>query len=427
MYEAFQNLGFSPADILFPREGIDLTKWAVIACDQFSSQPDYWQAVARTVGDAPSTLRLILPEAELKSPEVDRHIRDINAAMERYWAEGVWRELGDTLIYVERTQSDGRVRHGLVGKIDLDRYDFTPGSGALIRATEGTVLSRIPPRVRVRRDAPVELPHVMLLMDDPADTVLGPLRGLSHGGALYDFPLQQGGGVLRGWTVPPERMDGIAGALSALADPKEMERKYGLSGVSPLLFAVGDGNHSLAAAKQCYEDRKRETPPEQWALLPERYALAEVVNLHDPALEFEPIHRCVSGVSPEDLLRAFREAWPSAVEGRHPGHVIEFVWAGQSLVLTVPDPRSQLAVGTLQSFLDEYLDAHGGDIDYIHGDQAARDLGNRPGCMAFLLPPMGKDQFFKTVMADGVLPRKTFSMGQARDKRYYLEGRRLRT
>src|SRR5699024_8949424 len=231
------------------------------------------------------------------------HIADINGAMNRYLAEGVFQTLPGSLFYIERTQSDGKVRHGLIGMVDLDQYDFTPGSGALIRATEGTVLSRIPPRVKVRQDAPIELPHVMLLIDDPDRTVIEPLTAASGDmETLYDFDLQQGGGHLKGWKLSAQQMDAVADALLDLCAPAEMEKKYGLRDAAALLFAVGDGNHSLATAKQCYENLKQVTPKEQWASLPARYALVEVVNNHDDALQFEPIHRVLFDVKPQDFM-----------------------------------------------------------------------------------------------------------------------------
>ena len=425
MNQKFEALPFRPADILLP-QGTDMTKWAVVACDQFTSQPEYWQAVEETVGDAPSALRLILPEAKLNDPDVDGHIADINAAMQQYLDEGVFQAYPDALFYIERTQSDGRVRHGLIGRIDLEQYDFTPGSGALIRATEGTVLSRIPPRVRVRQNAPIELPHVMLLIDDPDRTVIEPLTAASGGmEALYDFDLQQGGGHLRGWKLTAEQMDAVADALTALCTPEAMERKYGLRDAAPLLFAVGDGNHSLATAKQCYENLKQVTPEDQWASLPARYALVEVVNNHDDALQFEPIHRVLFNVVPEQVLEAFKACYPGAHEGTGEGHAIAYTCAGRSGVITVPQPKMQLEVGTLQAFLDAYLKEHGGEVDYIHGDEVTDELGSKPGNIGFKLPAMGKEQLFKTVMADGVLPRKTFSMGHAQDKRYYVEARKI--
>ncbi|WP_455580805.1 DUF1015 domain-containing protein [Dysosmobacter sp.] len=426
MNEEFQPLGFFPADILLPRAA-DMTRWAVVACDQFTSQPEYWQAVEDTVGDAPSALRLILPEARLNEPDVDEKIRRINETMDAYLKGSVFRTLENTLLYIERTQSDGKIRRGLIGMVDLERYDYTPGSGALIRATEGTVLARIPPRVKVRREAPIELPHVMLLIDDPAGTVIEPLaEKKAEMEQIYAFPLMQGGGRVAGWRMTPGQMAGAAGALAALADPGETERKYGLPGAAPMLFAVGDGNHSLAAAKACYEELKQQTPQERWADLPARYALVEVVNNHDDALQFSPIHRCLFGVEPQAVLTALREYYQGAFEGRGPGHVIAYTAQGCSGTITVPNPRCQLAVGTLQEFLDAYLKDHGGTLDYIHGDDVADRLGSQPGNLAFKLPPMEKEQLFKTVMADGVLPRKTFSMGHAQDKRYYVEARRIR-
>ena len=313
MNKKFEKLGFYPADILLPKEA-DMSKWAVVACDQFTSQPEYWQAVENYVGESPSALRLILPEAKLNLPDVEEEIRRINTSMEQYLRENIFKSFEQSMIYMERTQSDGKVRHGLIGMVDLEQYDFTPGSGALIRATEGTVLERIPPRVKVRQDAPIELPHVMLLIDDPAGTVIEPLANAS--GAMtpvYDFTLQQGGGHLKGWKLTEQQIDAVADALADLCTVEEMERKYGLKDVAPLLFAVGDGNHSLATAKQCYENLKKVTPESEWAALPARYALVEVVNNHDEALQFEPIHRVLFGVEPEQVLSELKAFYPAPV------------------------------------------------------------------------------------------------------------------
>lgn len=426
MNTKFKSIGFYPADILLP-ESADMTKWAVVACDQFTSQPEYWQAVEETVGNAPSTLRLILPEARLNEPNVENSIAEINGAMRKYLDSGVFRTLEQSLIYIERTQSDGTVRHGLIGMVDLEHYDFTPGSGALIRATEGTVLERIPPRVRVRKDAPIELPHVMLLIDDPAKTVIEPLTDATgQMEQLYSFSLQQDGGSLEGWKLTEAQMDAVAEAMSHLATGDEMEKKYGMADAAPLLFAVGDGNHSLATAKRCYEDLKQVTPEEEWAALPARYALVEVVNNHDDALQFEPIHRVLFGVEPEAVLDALKDFYPGAFDGMGEGHVIAYTHAGGSGTITIPNPKVQLAVGSLQSFIDTYLRDHVGEVDYIHGDDVTDELGSKPGNLGFKVPGMEKEQLFKTVMADGVLPRKTFSMGHAQDKRYYVEARKIR-
>ena len=427
MDKRFEQTAFFPADILLPQVS-EMEKWPVVACDQFTSQPEYWENAEKIVGDAPSALRLVLPEAYLNSAEVNRRIAAINASMERYLADGVFKTLPDSLIYLERTQSDGRVRHGLLGCIDLEQYDFTPGSGALIRATEGTVLERIPPRVRVREHAPLELPHVMLLIDDPKGTVIEPLAGeTGRMETLYDTELMLGGGHVKGWRLTDEQMSRAAASLNALKSPEAMAEKYGMAGAAPLLFAVGDGNHSLATAKACYEKLKKETPEAQWASLPARYALVEVVNLHDDALTFEPIHRVLFHVDGQDLWAAFRAFYPAAHTGAGAGHTVEVCGQGLDGAWTVPAPSAQLAVGTLQAFLDDYCKRRPEvEIDYIHGDDVVRKLGGQPGNLGFLLPPMGKDQLFRTVMADGVLPRKTFSMGEAQDKRYYLEARKIR-
>ena len=427
MNSAFSPLGFLPADILLPRD-CDLSRWSVVACDQYTSQPDYWQRVEQRVGDAPSALRLILPESMLEDGRTQEHIRDINATMDSYLEQGRFELLPDALIYVERTLDNGRVRRGLVGRVDLEQYDYTPGSAALIRATEGTVLSRIPPRVAVRRGASLELPHVMLLVDDGERTVIEPLSAQT--GAmrpLYDFDLMERGGHVAGWQLTDGQADQVAGALARLARPDVFETKYDAAGKPVLLFAVGDGNHSLATAKASYEEQKQHTPPEQWAGLPGRYALVELVNLHDEALEFEPIHRVVFGVEPEQLLADLLAAYPGAHPGEGEGHVLRYVHEKGRGAVTVPNPAAQLAVGTLQTFLDGWLaDRPGARIDYVHGDDVTQGLAAQPGNIGFLLPPMGKDQLFRTVVHDGVLPRKTFSMGEAHDKRFYLEARRIK-
>ena len=426
MNKKFNKLGIKPADILLPRD-CDMTRWAVVACDQFTSQPEYWEEVDRIAGDAPSTLRLILPESKLNDPDVEQHIADINRSMADYLARDIFKTYGDAIIYIERSQSDGEIRHGLVAAVDLEQYDYTPGSGSLVRATEGTVLERIPPRVRVRKDAPIELPHVMLLIDDPDKTCIEPITAATASmEPVYDFELMMKGGHLKGWLLNNDQIDALADALEKLSTSEAMEKKYGLKGVAPLLFAVGDGNHSLATAKTCYENLKKVTPQEQWADLPARYALVEIENLHDDALKFEAIHRVVFGVDPQALLEAFKSFYPGAREGEGEGHTIAYTCAGGKGFITVPEPKVQLAVGTLQNFLDAYLKEHGGEVDYIHGDAVTDELGAKPGNIGFKLPAMGKDQLFKTVIADGVLPRKTFSMGHAEDKRYYVEGRKIR-
>ena len=425
MNNLFKDLGFAPADILLPKKA-DLTKWAVVACDQFTSEPEYWEEVDRIVGDAPSTRRLILPEAHLNDSDVEDQIAAINHNMKEYLSADLFTEYRDALIYIERTQSDGKVRHGLIGKVDLDAYDFTPGSGALIRATEGTVLDRIPPRVRVRKDAPIELPHIMVLIDNPEKTVIEPLTAATGSmQLLYDFDLMQGGGHIKGWLLNDAQKKAVAAALRALAEPAVQEAKYGLKDAAPLLYAMGDGNHSLATAKRCFEDLKAQFGEKAYES-PARYALVELVNNHDDALQFEPIHRVLFGVDPKRLLADLKAAFPGSFEGEGEGHVIRYHYGNTDGAVTVPHPAAQLAVGTLQGFLDAYKKDHSYEIDYIHGEEAVLRLSSAPDAIGFFLPPMGKEQLFKTVMADGVLPRKTFSMGHAQDKRYYLEARKIK-
>ena len=426
MDKCFEGLPFVPADILLPKD-CEYSKWSVAPCDQYTSQPEYWQRVEEYVGSAPSALRLILPESCLEGPDVETDIMDVNNTMTRYLREGRFRTLPDAMIYVERTLSGGRTRRGLLGMVDLEQYDYEPGSGTLIRGTEGTVLTRIPPRVAVRKNAPIELPHAMLLADDPDRTIMDPLTAAKGGmEVLYDFDLMEQGGHLKGWLLGEEEKAAVASALRLLADPTAFRLRYGRDSGAPLLFAVGDGNHSLATAKECYERQKKLTPQDKWDSLPARFALCELVNLHDSSLEFEPIHRVLFGVDPVELVMSLCAAFPGAHPGEGEGHVLHYVHTGGEGAVTIPSPKAQLEVGSLQPFLDEYVKSHGVRIDYIHGEDVARQLGRLPGNLAFLLPAMGKDQLFPTVIRDGVLPRKTFSMGHAHDKRFYLEARKIR-
>lgn len=417
------GLPFRPAGILLPRD-CDMSLWSVVACDQYTSRPEYWQRVENRVGRAPSTLRMILPESCLEGPSVETDIMEINNTMSRYLREGRFQEYPNALIYVERTLDSGKLRRGLIGAVDLEAYDYEPGATSAIRATEGTVMARVPPRVAVRKNAPIELPHVMLLVDDPQRGIIEPLSARTgEMECLYDFDLMERGGHIKGWLLTEDLK---ALVLQALED-KKVRADQDLDG---LLFAVGDGNHSLATAKACYERRKEMTASSQWPDLLSRYALCEVVNLHDDSLAFEPIHRLVFGVRPEDLLDALIEYYPSAIQGGDEGHTLSFYinrWSQGEI--TVIRPESRLPAGTLQSFLDRYIAAHPKvRVDYIHGaDEAKKLAGEREDAIAFLMPPMGKEELFPTVIHDGVLPRKTFSMGEAHDKRFYLEARKIRT
>lgn len=415
------------ADILLPpREEIEKGKWAAIACDQFTSEPAYWQEAAALVGDALSTLSLMLPEvylAEAQSRLPAIH-RAMNAALCTLLVSHP-----DSMIAVERTQSDGRVRRGLVAAIDLEHYDFNKGATSLIRATEGTVLSRIPPRVAVRRDATVELPHVMLLIDDPEATVLEPLFTPEASDArevAYDTDLMLGGGHIKGSFLTQQQQDTVLQSLDALVTPEAMGKRYGDTSLAPLLFAVGDGNHSLATAKTAYEEIKAAIGAEAAAAHPARYALAEIVNLHDSALSFEPIYRVVFHVDPTALMNDL-QGYIATLDGTSAPQTIRCIGAFDEVTLKVAHPVQQLTVGTLQAFLDQYVKDHPeAEVDYIHGEDSLASLANAPDAIGFLFEGMEKSQLFRTVIYDGALPRKTFSMGHARDKRYYMECRKIK-
>ena len=414
---------FYPANIMLPDfNKVEGTKWSVIACDQHTSEPEYWEAAKEISKDSPTTLELILPEVYLS--ETETRVPKINATMKDY-INGVLNEHENAMIYVERVQSDGEIRRGLVGMIDLEHYDYHKGATSLVRATEGTVLDRIPPRVAVRRDAAIELPHVMVLIDDPDKTVIEPeIDACKSYEKAYDFELMLGGGHIKGWFVSDEGKKRIDEALCALSTPEAMKKKYG-GDYAPLPFAVGDGNHSLASAKAAYEEVKAKLGDAALAH-PARYALAEIVNLHDEALKFEPIYRVMFGVSPVSVLAALNE-YAANLDGSERPQKVEYIHAGGEGSLVFKRPTQQLTVGTLQNFIDDYVAAHPeASVDYIHDVDATEALSRQENAIGFIFDGMGKDQLFKTVICDGALPRKTFSMGHSADKRYYLECRKIK-
>lgn len=413
---------FRPADILIPKN-IDMTKWSVVACDQYTSEPEYWKKTEEFVGNAPSALRVVFPEIYLD--EGEERIEKINAKMEEYLQSGIFAVYPDRMVYVERTMDSGRVRRGIVGAVDLEDYEYTPGAGSPVRATEGTVLERIPPRVKIRENAPVELPHVMLLIDDRDRSVIEKIdkNGLEK---VYDFDLMMDGGHLTGYLLGEEEQTRILAALDKLASKDEFEKRYDARGKNPLVFAVGDGNHSLATAKTCWENLKKELPEEEWHNHPARFALVELVNLYDSSLEFEAIHRVVFGVDPQHVVDCFLRYYEGASLTDNGGQLIRYIYRDGAGYLYVKDAPSQLAVGTLQKFLDEYIEKVEGRIDYIHGEDVTEKLSGEEGNIGFLLPAMEKDELFRTVIHDGVLPRKTFSMGEAKEKRFYLEAKKIR-
>ena len=410
---------FLPADILLPKTD-RMDKWAVIACDQFTSDPAYWERVRKTAEGAVSTINLILPEAELGTEQEPAHTELINKTMQEYLNSDVFTTYKDSYVYVERTLENGSVRMGLVGKVDLDAYDYSIGATSAIRATERTVKERIPPRQRVRRNAPIELPHILMLCDDHEKKLIEPIAAKKNTlPKLYDFDLMEQGGHITGWLVSGKDAEEFNAALTAYT--ATVGEKYkGLKGV-PMVFAVGDGNHSLATAKSCYEELKAQNPDKDLSNHPARYALVELENIHDPAQAFEPIHRVVFNTDPKKLLDTLQK--DACADG---GFECQWYTETDSGTIYLDRKKSELAVGVLQAFLDDYLKENAGEVDYIHDDDALISLAKQHGAIGFLLPAMEKSQLFRGVIADGILPRKTFSMGHSREKRYYLEGRKIK-
>ena len=434
----YPSIGIQVPRIFLPRPGVNLNKWAVIACDQFTSQPEYWKNVEETVGNAPSTLNLIFPEVYLDKPGADERIQRIQQTMRDYLSEGLL-ESHDGMLYVER-QVGGRLRKGLVLALDLEHYDYNKGSRSLIRATEGTIIERLPPRMRIREGARLELPHILVLIDDPERTVIEAVgKSKTHLSKLYDFGLMAGSGHLKGYLVDDPNIEtGIISALEQLANPQAFTAKYGIGRDQPvLLFAMGDGNHSLATAKAIWEKKKAQVGMDH----PSRYALVEIENVHDEGLEFAPIHRVVFGLK-QDIFGGMKEYYRfgySFTQCKDQSEMVARVCNATGTpqvigvvspqgfgIVEITNPSSNLPVGTLQSFLDDFLKHTDAEkIDYIHGEEVVFTLGQQPGNMAFFLPGMNKSELFKTVILDGALPRKTFSMGEAHEKRFYMESREI--
>ncbi len=432
------DLGIQIPQVYLPKPGIDLTKWAVIACDQFTSQPEYWNQVEKIVGDAPSTLNLTFPEVYLEQPGGEQRIENIQSTMRKYMDEGILQP-HDGIVYVER-MIDGRTRKGIILALDLEAYDYNKGSSSLIRATEGTIVDRLPPRIKIRQGATVELPHILVLIDDPERTVIEPLSAAkSKLEKLYDFDLMLDSGHLTGYAVNEELENKVVDALRGLAKPETFATKYGIGqNQSVLLFAMGDGNHSLATAKAIWEKMKSEVGMDH----PSRYALVEIENVHDEGLTFEPIHRVLFGLK-KDLFAELEKYFGANFSYRPVASADEMVQAVDSAsgekqviglvgggkefgVIEITNPSSNLPVGTLQPFIDSFL-KHGGaeKVDYVHGEEVTVKLGSKPHHAGFYLPGMHKSDLFKTVILDGALPRKTFSMGDAHEKRFYMEARKI--
>ena len=412
------------ANILLPKD-VDTTKWSVVACDQYTSEPEYWKEVEKEVGSSPSTLNLILPELYLEDTDVEDRIKKINKTMEEYLDESMFNEYKDTMIYLERTQKDGKVREGLMAMVDLEDYSYEKGSQTLIRATEKTVIERIPPRLKVRENASLELPHIMILIDDEKKNIIESLKDkVTSEDVVYDFDLMENGGHIKGYKLSDEVINGIESGLESLMDKDYFEKKYNVKNKGVLLFAMGDGNHSLATAKANYENLKKTMSEDEYLNNPARYALVEVVNLHSPALEFEPIHRVIFNTDVNNLIEELYKYYDINEDGD--GEYFELVTKDFDKRLYISNPKSNIAVGSIQMFLDDYLKDHSGKLDYIHGDETTRSMGSEEGNVGILFEAMPKEELFRTVILDGALPRKTFSMGHSYDKRYYLEARKIK-
>lgn len=417
------STAFKSADILLPKSA-DMEKWAVVACDQYTSEPEYWADVENITKGAKSAYNLILPEVFLEDSDVDDRIEKIHENMEQYLSDETFEEYKDSLIYIERVQSDGKIRAGIIGALDLEEYDYHKGSDSQVRATEATVVERIPPRLKVRNGAKIELPHIMILIDDREKAVIEPLSDKKENmKKLYDFSLMKNGGAISGYLLSDDMKDKIFAELDKLADLDKFNEKYGLNETSPLVYAMGDGNHSLATAKEYYEQLKRENPDKDLSNHPARYALVEIVNLHSPALEFEAIHRIVTGIDRADILSKMICELDLTEDKSE--QKIQIMQDGQLKDMYIHKPTSKLTVGSLQNFLDKYLAENSGKIDYIHGIDVLKKLSMADDSVGFILPDMGKEELFPTVICDGALPRKTFSMGHAEDKRFYIEARKI--
>lgn len=424
----YSDIALASPDILLPAAGTDLSKWAVIACDQYTSEPEYWRKADEFVGTAPSALRIVLPEVYLPletEAEQQKRLENIATTIDSYLNSGIWDKPREGFIVLDRSTPIHPSRKGLIAAFDLEKYSYTPGNRELIRATEGTVLSRIPPRVKIRANAKVELPHIMILIDDPEGTVVERAWDAADGRQepCYDTDLMADSGHIKGYFID---------SSSAICE-EVVSALRKLRGDEPgkMLFAVGDGNHSLASAKAHWDNIKASLSEEERLVHPARYALAELVNIHDRGLDFEPIHRVLFDIGRDEFIRSaleyFKDNDVSITDNAaciDAGKQTFTVTGGDGAdtYISLGNPPHSLAVGSVQLFID----AMGYDVDYIHGDKSTRDLSaDTTKTTGILLPDVSKNSFFETIAAEGVFPRKTFSMGEAFEKRFYLEAKRI--
>ncbi len=421
---------FKRTDILLPSFSLDsekMQKWSVVACDQYTSEREYWNEVEEFTKNDYSALKLTVPEVYLNDSDIEKRIEKTNEKMCEYISEDIFTEYKNTFIYVERTLKNGVKRLGIVGAVDLEDYDYNKGSKTKIRATEGTVVSRIPPRLKVRNNALVELPHIMMLIDDEKNEIIEENKKLKDTfKKVYDFELMQSSGHLCGYVMTDDACERLEKKLEALSDIESFNKKYSVNEKSPLVFAMGDGNHSLATAKAYYENLKKEIGEEKAKNSLARYALCELVNLHDESLVFEAIHRVVFDLSGKDFIDAFEKEYNISYDENAQGQSFGFLYKGDLKKVTVTNPKEYLTVATVQKFIDSYIEKHGGEVDYIHGEDVVRKLCENENNFGIIFDAMDKCDLYKSVIIDGALPRKTFSMGDACDKRFYTELRKIK-
>jgi hypothetical protein len=437
----FKKYGISIPEIYLPEDNVDMQKWAIIACDQFTSEKEYWKDAEDYVGDAPSTLRLIYPECYLEDGDEEARIKDIENNMNDYLGKEILKNKGQFFVLVRRETPSAPVRWGLISAIDLDSYDFNKGSKSLVRATEGTILERIPPRVRIRKNAPLELPHIMILMNDKEKGIVEPLIDRAEKGELekiYDIDLMFGSGNIKGFKIESEEdMMNLLNGFAAAGDIDKFQSMYNSKDL--LMYAVGDGNHSLATAKTIWENIKKELPADKQKNNPARYALIELNNIYDAGIVFEPIHRVIFNLESSDFIKQLSEKFDISItkniSEKKVAEVAESIPENQQLVvftakgadlITINNPSTNLTAGTIQEFIDTILEKDSNlTVDYIHGIESTRKLSENGKNTGIILPNIDKSKFFETVIKDGAFPRKTFSMGEAKEKRFYIESRKI--
>lgn len=435
------DVGMELPSILIPNKDINLEKWAVVACDQFTSEKDYWEEVSKITENSPSTLQLIFPECYLEDNDSEQRIENINKHMYQYLQNDVFKSYENTFFLVHRRTQQGISRWGLITALDLEQYNYSKDSKSIIRATEGTILDRIPPRKMIRKDAPLELPHILVLIDDANRTIIEPLKQkIDTYDKVYDFELMKDGGHVTAYSISRnEDVMNIVTGIEKLSNPLEFEKKYGTQDV--IVYAMGDGNHSLATAKSCWEDLKKELPEDSWDSHPARYALVEIENIFDEGLIFEPIHRVLFNTNVVQFTKVLTE-FASIVSEKNfdsidelyqeihkssPNQLFGLIHNQGMKLIEVTSKTSSIIAGTIQSVLDVYKDNYPeANIDYIHGLTTTQKLGQQDDNVGIILPAIDKNEFFKSIALDGALPRKTFSMGEAEEKRYYIECRKIK-